>query len=84
MVTELVDQAVDMEEMKCHCGAVLGWVQVIGGVRFFTYGSGPIQSLTMVCKECGREFFWETNRKEFKRAMLRAFLKGNLPLADVE
>lgn len=64
-----------MLEVKCKCGAILGWIQTINGVDFFTYGSGPVQTISMVCKECGSEFYWETNRKIFKRAMLKAFLQ---------
>lgn len=62
-----------MEEVKCKCGATLGWIQVINGVRFFTYGSGAVPLLKVFCKECGTEFYWETNQKELKKAMLTAF-----------
>jgi len=65
-----------VQEVKCRCGAVVGWIQQINGVDFFTYGSGPVQSISLVCKECGSEFFWETNKKAFRRAMLRVFLEA--------
>ncbi len=77
MDTDAGNDEANLEEVKCSkCGEVLGWIQTIDGVRFFTYGSGPVEAMRMVCEKCGEVFNWETNWKAYRLDVMRKSIES--------
>lgn len=58
-------------DINCACGALIGQVEDVEGVDLLRIGNLIARYVHGVCRQCGREYQWNTNDRMLQRLVRR-------------